>query len=70
MKIPLSLKEGQVCAHSVMGKFSIAATVKERSTSLLIVFQYTYFDICSVSMPDNKISYASYSKTVKKTILE
>lgn len=69
-KIHLSLKEGQVYAHSVMGKFCIAATVKERNTSLPIVFQYAYFEICSVSMPDNKISYASYSKTVKKNILE
>lgn len=67
MKKHLSLKEGQVCPHAVMGKFAIVATVKERSTSLLIVFEYAYFDICSVSTPDNKISYASYSITVKET---
>lgn len=66
MKIHLSLKEGQVCAHFVMGKFAIVSAVKEISTSLMIVLEYAYFDICSVSMPDNKISYASYSISVKK----
>lgn len=52
-----------------MGNFAIVTTVKETSSSLLIVFKYAYFDICSVSTPDNKISYASYSITVKKPIL-
>lgn len=67
IKIHLTVKEGQVCAHPVMGNFAIVITATEMALSChLILFEYAYFGIYSVSMPENKISCRSYTIPVKK----
>lgn len=71
VKIQLTMKEGQVCAHPVMGNFTIVTTAKEPSISCcLIVFEYAYFDIYIVSMPENKISCRRYIIPSKKNGLK